>query len=52
MACHRQDVTAGVPEKIILPLQKVKNIVQRKSGRQSVNSLAMLQGTSGIWSSS
>ncbi len=38
--------------KIILPLQKAKNTVQRKSGRHSVNSLAMLQETSGIWSSS
>lgn len=52
MACHCQDVIEDVPEKIIWHLPKVKNIVQRKSGRHSADSLVTLQGTSDIWKSS
>lgn len=39
MACHYRDVTEDAPEKTILPLQKAKNTVQRKSGKHSANSL-------------
>lgn len=52
MACHCQDVIEDVPEKTIWHLRKVKNIVQRKLGRHSINSLATLQGTSDISKSS
>lgn len=47
-----RDVIKNAPEKIIWRLPKAKNTVQRKFGKPCENSLAMLQGTSGIWKSS
>ncbi len=52
MVCRCHDVIENVPEKIIWHLPKAKNIVQRKSGKHSANSLVTLQETLDIWKSS